>query len=49
MEDYNNEIFLGNSYENSLSEIWNGGLYDKFRKDHQGSKKAGDIIITPKK
>lgn len=34
MEDYNNEIFLGNSYENSLSEIWNGDLYDKFRKDH---------------
>jgi len=34
MEDYNNEIFLGDSYKKSLSEIWNGELYDRFRKDH---------------
>ena len=34
MEDYNNEIFLGNSNENTLSDIWNGSLYEQFRKDH---------------
>ena len=34
MEDYNNEIFLGDSYKKSLYDIWNGDLYDKFRKDH---------------
>ncbi len=34
MEDYNNEIFLGDSYKKSLYDIWNGELYDKFRKDH---------------
>lgn len=34
MEDYNNEIFLGNSKQKSLKEIWNGQLYEKFRKDH---------------
>ena len=34
MEDYNNEIFLGNSKEKSLYDIWNGNLYNKFRRDH---------------
>jgi len=34
MEDYNNEIFLGDSYKKSLYDIWNGDLYDKFRRDH---------------
>jgi len=34
MEDYNNEIFLGDSYKKSLYDIWNGELYDKFRRDH---------------
>ncbi len=34
MEDYNNEVFLGDSNKNSLYEIWNGDLYKKFRKDH---------------
>ena len=34
MEDYNNEIFLGNSNEHSLQEIWNGPLYDQFRRSH---------------
>lgn len=34
MEDYNNEIFLGNARENSLNDIWNEELYDKFRRDH---------------
>lgn len=34
MEDYNNEIFLGDSNYSSLSEIWNGELYQKFREDH---------------
>ncbi|OGS03962.1 MAG: hypothetical protein A2251_05355 [Elusimicrobia bacterium RIFOXYA2_FULL_47_53] len=34
MEDYNNEIILGNVRENRLSEIWNGKKYEQFRKDH---------------
>lgn len=34
MEDYNNEIFLGNGHETNLHDIWNGDLYDKFRRDH---------------
>ena len=34
MEDYNNEIFLGNSNTVSLSEIWNGELYERFRRGH---------------
>ena len=34
MEDYNNEIFLGNSQEYNLYDIWNGELYNKFRRDH---------------
>jgi len=34
MEDYNNEIFLGNAREDSLYDIWNGELYEKFRRDH---------------
>ena len=34
MEDYNNEIFLGNSQEYNLYDIWNGELYNKFRHDH---------------
>ena len=34
MEDYNNEIVLGNAHTNSLKEIWNGELYQSFRQDH---------------
>ncbi len=34
VEDYNNEIILGNAKETSLYNIWNGDLYRKFRKDH---------------
>ena len=34
MEDYNNEIYLGNARKNSLYDIWNGELYEQFRKDH---------------
>ena len=34
MEDYNNEIFLGDSLNTSLYDIWNGALYKKFRRDH---------------
>ena len=34
MEDYNNEIFLGNARENTLHDIWNGKLYGRFRQDH---------------
>jgi len=34
MEDYNNEVFLGDVSKDSLYDIWNGDLYDKFRKDH---------------
>ena len=37
------------SDEGDLNEVQAQQLKDKFRKDHQGSKQAGDIIITPKK
>ncbi len=34
MEDYNNDIEFGNVKEQSLFDIWNGELYDRFRWDH---------------
>lgn len=34
MEDYNNEIILGNVKESTLYDIWNGNKYSRFRKDH---------------
>lgn len=34
MEDYNNEIVLGDVNENTLYDIWNGTQYEEFRKKH---------------
>jgi radical SAM protein with 4Fe4S-binding SPASM domain len=34
MEDYNNEIVLGNVKEEKLVDIWNGKKYNEFRNDH---------------
>ena len=34
VEDYNNEIILGDAKEESLYDIWNGEKYHKFREDH---------------
>jgi wyosine [tRNA(Phe)-imidazoG37] synthetase (radical SAM superfamily) len=34
VEDYNNEIVLGNASTESLYDIWNGAKYAKFRRDH---------------
>jgi len=34
MEDYNNEIVLGNANHESLYDIWNGQKYIQFRNDH---------------
>ena len=34
MEDFNNEIILGDARKESLSSIWNGEKYRKFRQDH---------------
>lgn len=34
MEDFNNEIILGNVNESTLFNIWNGDKYIQFRKDH---------------
>lgn len=34
MEDYNNEIVLGNIQNESLYDIWNGEKYEKLRADH---------------
>lgn len=34
VEDFNNEIILGNSQTESLYDIWNGEKYRKFRLDH---------------
>jgi len=34
MEDFNNEIILGDITQNSLYDIWNGEKYKKFRESH---------------
>ncbi len=34
VEDYNNEIILGDARKESLYDIWNGERYRKFRQDH---------------
>lgn len=34
MEDFNNEIILGDARKESLYDIWNGKKYHQFRKDH---------------
>jgi radical SAM protein with 4Fe4S-binding SPASM domain len=34
MEDFNNEIILGDVKKESLADIWNGKKYEKFRWDH---------------
>ena len=34
MEDYNNEIILGDTKSESLYDIWNGDKYNEFRKQH---------------
>lgn len=34
MEDFNNEIVLGDTKKETLSNIWNGEKYHKFRMDH---------------
>ncbi len=34
MEDFNNDIIFGNANTQSLSSIWNGKKYKKFRADH---------------
>ena len=34
MEDFNNEIILGDTREDTLYDIWNGERYNIFRKDH---------------
>ncbi len=34
VEDFNNEIILGNSQTETLYDIWNGEKYKKFRLDH---------------
>ncbi|MGA2070534.1 MAG: radical SAM protein [Sedimentisphaerales bacterium] len=34
VEDFNNEIILGDASKERLSDIWNGNKYRKFRQDH---------------
>lgn len=34
MEDFNNEIILGDAIKESLNDIWNGEKYRKLRRDH---------------
>lgn len=38
MEDFNNEIILGNANTESLADIWNGEAYRKFRYQHLFAK-----------
>jgi len=40
MEDFNNEIILGDATKQSLEEIWNGDLYRQFRFDHINFRKG---------
>lgn len=40
MEDFNNEIILGDITKESLYDIWNGEKYNQFRKDHWDLKKG---------
>lgn len=37
MEDFNNEIILGNAETDSLKDIWNGANYEVFRRQHIGN------------
>jgi radical SAM protein with 4Fe4S-binding SPASM domain len=34
MEDFNNEIILGDASKETLYDIWNGDKYYAFRRDH---------------
>ncbi len=34
VEDFNNEIILGDTRKQSLREIWNGGEYERLRRSH---------------
>jgi radical SAM protein with 4Fe4S-binding SPASM domain len=34
VEDFNNEIILGDVRQQSLGDIWNGAAYRQFRRDH---------------
>jgi len=34
VEDFNNEIILGNAHNETMADIWNGVKYQKFRNDH---------------
>lgn len=34
MEDFNNEVILGDATAETLHNIWNGEKYNKFRRDH---------------
>lgn len=34
MEDFNNEIILGDAKQDRLQDIWNGQTYARFRRDH---------------
>lgn len=38
MEDFNNEIILGDATKQTLEEIWNGDKYQQFRLDHVNLK-----------
>jgi wyosine [tRNA(Phe)-imidazoG37] synthetase (radical SAM superfamily) len=40
MEDFNNEIILGDASIDSLHDIWNGEKYDSFRKEHLSNQKG---------
>jgi radical SAM protein with 4Fe4S-binding SPASM domain len=38
--DYDNKVLLGNAYEQSLPQIWNGKAFQEFRKRHLESRKT---------
>jgi hypothetical protein len=40
MEDYDNEIVLGDARRESLADIWNGETYRRFREDHLTARRG---------
>ena len=40
MEDFDNEIILGDAKKDTLYDIWNGDIYQQFRYDHAFNKKG---------
>lgn len=45
VEDFNNEIILGDAKTDSLYEIWNGNKYNTFRRSHYSMKEKNKCVL----